>query len=193
MRQKRDSISNKSQIIHTVKSFLLNNKGKIGLLVLATFFVIGVNYSRAQEADDTQSVGSPAEIRETVQLTALNKDEQRLNQKFDVSITSAQRQKRVLVRGQWLRARDGKLFLVVNMDIKNNIRVAMHALPQDWMRLVKEENKEIAPTAHQGLVEIRPLSTKETNVAFVIDENETDFTINIGAVDQLDKTIKIEF
>ena len=193
MRQKKNLLTNKFPKLENITSGVMNHKGKIILMALAILFVFGVTRSRADESNDIQAEGSPVEIHESVQLAALNEDEQRLNQKFDVNITSAQRQKRVLVRGQWLRARDGKLFLVVNMDIKNNIRTAMHALPQDWLRLVKEEGKSIAPTAHQGLIEIRPLSTKETNVAFVIDENEKDFTVDVGAVDQLDKRFDVQF
>jgi hypothetical protein len=179
--------------LSTIKKFVLQHKTKLILLFIASIFLFGISKSRANnEPDPSELVGAPIDIGRSFDLRAKNKDGDTLVQTLNVTATTAQLQKRVLVRGNWIKARDGKLFLVVNLDVKNSINAPLYAVSQDWIRLVEQDDKKKAPTAHQGTVEIRPLSTKETNVGFVVDEGQKQFKLEVGATDGLGEIIEIQ-
>lgn len=178
-----------------VKNFVISHKTKLIPLVLVVLFILGIVKARMNaNTSDVEAAGSPIEINQQVQLRAQNEDGDILKQSFDITILNAQRQQRVLAKGQWLRARNGKVFLVITMDMKNSLPATLYAEPVDWIRLI-EGDKKIAPTAHQGMVEVRAQSTKETNVAFVVNENEKKFTLEIGGAYGIDQvqTLELEF
>lgn len=191
-------ITNSEQTSHSrftsLKSFLVNHKTKVIIFLLIAVFLFGVSKTRADKnTDQTGMVGTPITIGRAMDLRAKNADGDTLVQTVNVAVTTAQLQERVLVRGNWIKARDGKLFLILNLDIRNDVNAALYAVSQDWVRLIENDDKKKAPTAHQGMVEIRPLSTKETNVGFVVDEGQKQFLLEIGATDGQGELIEIQF
>ncbi len=186
--------STSSSRVSRLKSFLVTHKTKIAILLLVAVFLFGFSKTRADKnTDQTGMVGTPITINRSMDLRAKNADGDTLVQTVNVAVTSAQLQERVLVRGNWIKAREGKLFLILNLDIKNDINATLYAVSQDWVRLIEHDDKKKAPTAHQGMVEIRPLSTKETNVGFIVDEGQKQFLLEIGSTDGIGELIEIKF
>lgn len=191
MRQRISTESN--SMLANVKNFLLSNKLKI-IAVAAVLILVGNFIARRNNSSaDIQQIGSPVSLQYDLLIPAQNEDGDTVNRDLKIKVTDAQRQKRVLVKGSWVRAREGKVFIVVNMDVTNEARAILYGNPVDWARLVEDDAKKIAPSVHQGDLEIRPQSTKVTNIAFVVDENRTSATIELGRIWGLEDTINIEF
>lgn len=185
--------SEQNNVISNVKDFLVSNKFKI-VVIVAVVVLIGNFVARRNNSNaDIQQIGSPVSLQYGISIPAQNADGDTVNRDLKIKINDAQRQKRVLVKGNWVRAREGKIFIVVNMDVTNETRAILYGNPVDWARLVEDDVKKVAPSVHQGDLEIRPQSTKVTNIAFIVDENRSSATVELGRIWGLEDTINIEF
>ena len=99
----------------------------------------------------------------------------------------------LLVQGKRAKTREGKTFLIINMEVENTYSVPLYSFPVDIVRLVREDGKRIAPSVHQGTVEVRPISTKKSNVGFVVDPNDKDFKLEVGEVSGEKEILEISF
>jgi len=191
MRQRISSEQN--TLLATIKDFLFSHKLKI-IAIAAVLVLVGNFMARRNSSNaDIQQIGSPVSLQYDISIPAQNEDGDTVNRDLKIKVTDAQRQKRVLVKGSWVRAREGKIFIVVNMDVTNEARAILYGNPVDWARLVEDDAKKVAPSVHQGDLEIRPQSTKVTNIAFIVDENRTSATLELGRIWGLEDTIDIEF
>ncbi len=110
-----------------------------------------------------------------------------------VTINGADIDNSLLVQGKRARTREGKTFLILNMEVENEFQVPLYIFPVDLLRLVRDDGKKIAPSVHQGTVEIRPISTKKSNVGFVIDPDEKSFKLEIGELSGEKQLLEISF
>src|SRR3989344_1451433 len=140
---------------------------------------------------DNNSVGKTLPLSHNYEVVAKTKDGKNTNGKFPIEVTSAFRAESVLVQGQRVTARNNKEFLVLNMEISNNYNVPLYVHPVDSFRLINVDGKKFAPTAHQGNVEVRPQSTKTSNVGFVVPIGSKKFKVEVGELNG-EKTI-LEF
>lgn len=139
----------------------------------------------------TSSDGKVLPLSHNYEVVAKTKDGKNTNGRFPIEVISAQKTESVLVQGQRVTARNNKVFMVLNMEISNSYNVPLYTYPVDSFRLIDADGKKFAPTAHQGNVEVRPQSTKTSNVGFVVPEDATRFKVEIGELSG-EKTI-LEF
>lgn len=119
-------------------------------------------------------------LNQSFQVVALTKDGKNTNGNFKVDVTGAYRAPQLLVQGQTVVARNNKDFMVINMEITNNYNQPLYMYPVDSFRLIDAAGKKFAPTAHQGNVEVRPQSTKTSNVGFIVPTDLKKFKIEVG-------------
>lgn len=162
---------------------------KAVLLLLAIVAVVGAYFIFV--GDRETSTGKALPLSHNFDVVAKTKDGKNTNGKFPIEITSAQRTDSVLVQGQRVNARNNKQFLVLNMEISNNYNVPLYTYPVDSFRLIDNDGKKFAPTAHQGNVEVRPQATKTSNVGFIVPEGTKRFKVEVGELNG-EKTI-LEF
>lgn len=110
-----------------------------------------------------------------------------------LTISKATKQDSVTIQGQNAKAKDGKIFLVLDFGVKNDTQRVLYLLPVDLFRLVMNENTKVAPSAHQGLVEVRPVSTKFSNLGFVVDEKQKEFKFEVGEVEGEKQEMTVKF
>lgn len=139
--------------------------------------------------------GNPqANINQDFSVQARTKDKLRVRDTdLLVTLTNTTINNTLLIQGKRASTREGKTFLIINMEVENQFKVPLYIFPIDLLRLVREDGKRIAPSVHQGTVEVRPVSTKKSNVGFVIDPNEKDFKIEVGEVNRDKQVIEISF
>ena len=139
--------------------------------------------------------GNPqANINQDFSVQARTKDKLRVRDTdLLVTLTNTTINNTLLIQGKRASTREGKTFLIINMEVENQFKVPLYIFPIDLLRLVREDGKRIAPSVHQGTVEVRPVSTKKSNVGFVIDPNEKDFKIEVGEVSRDKQVIEISF
>lgn len=175
----------------------LNKKKRtlIGFLVAAIGLVIvGVAAVAAFSNNSLNPISkSSVDISKNFSVVARTKDGRPTDGTFPIKVTTAELTDNVLVQGKKATARNGKIFLVVYLEIENKYNVTLYNKPLDLLRLVRSDGKRIAPSVSQGDVEVRAISVKRTNVAFVVDKGEKNFTIEIGEIKGKKEAIQIKF
>ena len=139
--------------------------------------------------------GKPqAKINKELSVQARTRDKIRVSDaNLKVNLVNAEMANGLLVQGKRAKTREGKTFLIINMEVENTYAVPLYSFPVDIVRLVREDGKRIAPSVHQGTVEVRPISTKKSNVGFVVDPNDKDFKLEVGEVSGEKEILEISF
>ena len=139
--------------------------------------------------------GKPqAKINKELSVQARTRDKIRVSDaNLKVNLVNAEMANGLLVQGKRAKTREGKTFLIINMEVENTYAVPLYSFPVDLLRLVREDDKRIAPSVHQGTVEVRPISTKKSNVGFVVDPNDKDFKLEVGEVSGEKEILEISF
>ncbi len=119
-------------------------------------------------------------LKQTFSVVALTKDGKTTNGNFKVDVTGAYRADSILIQGSNVIARNGKDFLVINMELSNPYNLPLYNYPVDSFRLIGVDGKKYAPTAHQGNVEVRPQATKTSNVGFIVPKEIKKFKVEVG-------------
>lgn len=127
--------------------------------------------------------------------TFKGRDAQGVRGDIDLTLNflSARKQPEVLIRGQRARARNKKTFLVFEVSLTNNSSQVLYLDLQDLVRWVEDKETKIAPQIHQGNLEIRPQSTKKSNLGFVVPQERKDFTFQVGELDGQKQTFTVKF
>ena len=135
-----------------------------------------------------------AEINQEFSVQARTSEKIRVRDAdLTVTLTDADIDNVLLIQGKRATTREGKTFLIINMEVENKFEVPLYIFPIDLLRLVREDGKPIAPSVHQGTVEIRPVSVKKSNVGFVINPDEKAFRIEVGDVSSEKQILEISF
>lgn len=176
----------------------MNRKTKSVLVViiaLILIFVAGTAVVFAVNAfkTPTNQAGPTLEISKSFNSTGRTKDGRATDGTLPIKLTSAQIADSVLVKGEKATARNGKLLLIINLEIENKYQITLFSKPYNLLRLVRSDGKRIAPSVYQGDVEVLPISVKKTNLAFVIDPSEKHFTIEAGEVNGKKDAVQINF
>lgn len=108
-----------------------------------------------------------------------------------VTITTVDSSKKILISGKPATSRDGKLFLILNLDIDNSTTNQLNIRPVDFIRLQDSEGKSFAPDVHNDVVKAEPISIKKTRVGFVVDEVQKQFKFLIGEIGGSTQTLEI--
>jgi hypothetical protein len=162
---------------------------RLFLTLITLGVLVGLYFIFVAEDNDAARANLP--LAHNYEVVAKTKDGKNTNGKLPIEVTGAQKAEWVLVQGQRVTARNNKEFLVLNMEISNNYNVALYTYPVDSFRLIDSDNKKFAPTAHQGNVEIRPQSTKTSNVGFIVPKGTDRFKVEVGELNG-EKTV-LEF
>ncbi len=158
---------------------IISNPKRIAFTVIALLAAFGL-YTIFFGGSETNTATKILPLKQSFEVTAKTKDGKNTNGDFKVDVTGTFRAESLLVQGQRVAARNGKEFLVVNMEISNPYNVALYTYPVDTFRLLGVDGKKYAPTAHQGNVEVRPQSTKTSNVGFIVPQGTKKFKVEIG-------------
>lgn len=115
--------------------------------------------------------------------------------KIKMTVTTAEKNSEVLVKDQTFKAKDGKIFLIVNLELTNDSTRQLNIFPGDLIRLSVEgkEDRKFAPDLHNNMVLIAPISTKLDRVGFVVEEASSDYRLQVGELDGEKQTIKLNF
>lgn len=178
----RKRISFSSSSFGGVFKKIFSNIKVIGFIIMALLAAFGL-YSIFIGNNNSANNSAPANVlplKQSFSVVAQTKDDKTTNGNFKVDVTGAYRSDSVLVQGTSVVARNGKDFMVINMDITNQYNVPLYMYPVDSYRLIDTDGKKYAPTAHQGQVEVRPQSTKTSNVGFIVPKDQSKFKIEVG-------------
>lgn len=117
--------------------------------------------------------------------------------RFDFIVENAELQKQIIVQGKRATAVNGRIFLVFNLKIVNDLKFPMELPTRNFMRIILNNNDAelLAPDIHNDPVEVQAISTKYTRLGLAIDESAAKQTIRVqvGEVDGEKQTIELNF
>lgn len=99
-----------------------------------------------------------------------------------VNVNSLQRTERILYKGKPLVAREGKDFIVINIEVENSTNSRLTIRPVDFFRLIGENGKSYAPDIQTDPVKVEPLSSKNTRTIYIVGDDRKNLKFMIGEI-----------
>lgn len=165
----------------------------VPIIIVAVLLLLCIALVYRRNGSKDSGPVAETNLNQSVWVMGRDKDGNATENWVELTFNKAEKTKSVLIKGKSATAKDDKYFLVVYFEIRNESNRALYLLPVDLIRLVKAEGKLFAPSVHQSLVEVRPISTKVTNVGFVVEGNEKDFVLKVGEVGGRKNEIQVNF
>jgi hypothetical protein len=206
----------KRGFFHSIKTALgmgnrFNNKKrskKLLMLFIPLFIVvilvIGAIQALRQTGQTNATVlSSSVSKNATLKTTELNKDfsfpldDEKGKEigRFSYTLQSAEITNEIIVKGQRATAAPGRVFLIINLQLKNTLKQGLQINSRDYVRLSVNGNTEdlLAPEIHNDPVEVQAISTKFTRLGFALDKNAKDLVLIVGEIDGDKQEIPLKF
>ena len=99
----------------------------------------------------------------------------------------------IIVGGKKANAVEGRKFLVVNLKVENSLDQAVQINTRDYIRLsFNNSGSWVAPDIHNDPVEVQPLSVKLTRLGFPINNDDSDFKLQVGELNGQKEIISLD-
>ena len=111
------------------------------------------------------------------------------------TIESAELRDNIIVQGQSATSAPGRIFLVLNLKITNDLDKRLEITTRDYIRLQINDNHErLEFTIHNDPVEVGAISTRPTRIAIPIDDvDDQKLTLYIGEIKEEKERVEISF
>lgn len=179
---------------------LSRKKVRLGLLLIVGLFVFVGLGNRLVTGTSSQSNGSSG--------NGILGDKQNIEVEVDQSIeipigednvitytiTTAELQDSIVIRGQQAYPVDGKQFLVLNLKLSNTETQRVRLDTRDFIRLsVNDSPDRLAPAIHNDPVELQPISDQYTRLGFSVFLDDADYKLFLGEITEEKIEIPLEF
>lgn len=151
------------------------------LIILAIIIIVGLFFLAKSNVAVTSD--KTVTINKSYTVVARTSDKRLTNGNLTLTVTDAKITRSIVVKEQIANPVKGKVFLVIDMDIQNPYKVPLYVFPVNLFRLAENGNQKFAPSVDQGTVQIQPLSTKKSNVGFVVMPSDKKFLLDVGELD----------
>ncbi len=169
----------------------------VGVVVLIfAIFAVNINAMRTRSEGTTKAAKSiSAQINKSFDFTALDNQGKPTKNKITFTIASTEKTNQVMVNNKTYTATNQKLFLILNLEYKNDTTSSLNVFPGDLIRLTynNDDGNKFAPDLHNNLVPIAAISTKLDRVGFVVPDNVRNFKLFVGELDGKKETIPVNF
>lgn len=116
---------------------------------------------------------------------------------FNYIIQDAELRKQIIVKGQRATAVQGRVFLILNLKITNNLTQEMELPSRAYLRVIVNNNDAelLAADIHNDPVEVLGKSTKYTRLGLAINEADAKKTIKllVGEIEGEKQTVELNF
>lgn len=175
-----------------------HSKGKIkNFLALVVFvgltaLLVGLGWNVASKRIASQSrtsAGAPPKIAgsqsiqidQSIELDAINRKGKKLDKPLTFTITTVEKTKQIIVKGRRATAVEGRIFLIVNLYMRNDNEKEAILQTRQLVRLLPDS---LAPSIHNDIpvVEVPAIATLPGRVGFAINENAHDLKLQVGTI-----------
>ena len=170
---------------------IFKSKGLIFAVVLVILVGAGIVWVRARSNNDSTanvsdqayvSEGDKAELNKKFSIAIRSSDGKETGQALVINVASLQRTERILYKGKPLVSREGKDFIVINIEIENSTNNRLTVRPVDFFRLVADNGKNYAPDIQTDPVKVEPLSSKNTRTIYIVTDGRKNLKFLIGEI-----------
>lgn len=209
-------VMKKSSFSEKFKAFRKLNRKKLFKMVfpiVLIVIVLGVAIAIVKNLPDAQSTptaisnSSSTEIKVASALATQNLDKQmqfplkdangKEVGKFEYTIQNAEVRKQIVVQGRNATAVSGRVFLIFNLKLKNNLDKALQLNTRDYIRISVASNpsEKLAADIHNDPVEVQAISTKYTRVGLALEEKDAHqpIEITVGEIGGAKQTVTLNF
>lgn len=191
----------KSRVGNTFRFAKSHKKVSAGVIVV-TLLIVFVAVAKVTGNNPQAVVGGAASaansqnninVNRRFEIPIKTKDGTETGEKLAITITNVEKTPSILIQNKPAKTKEGKTFLVINIEIQNDTKKQLNVRPIDMVRLVGTDGRNYAPDVHNNEVPSEPVSLKKTRVGYVVDEGQNKFKLLIGEVRSSQETIEIEF
>lgn len=198
-RKVKDGDANTTSRMTDLKNLILKQKFTIGALVVGVIVLIAV-FSGSDGKAATSSKTSPSasvnpastvQVNKTFTFNAINAQKKAVP--VTLTIGSVELKKEIKVQDETKTSGQGKQFLLMRIEIENSLTEKLAITTADLIRLTAG-TKKFAPDYHNATVVLDPLSIRKDLIAFIVSNNDKEFTFQIGelAGDKEPVTVKFQ-
>lgn len=166
------------------------------LIILSLFVVNNKILRKSSVGSSNITKGISLKVDKSSDFPALTNQGKPINTtKIKFKVATAEKTSQVLVNDKVFTAKNNKMFLIVNLELKNDATSLVNILPGDLIRLTidgDEENK-FAPDLHNNLVPVAAISTKLDRIGFVIPQETRDFKLYVGELEGKKEQVSLNF
>lgn len=175
--------------------FILSRKKLFIGLAVVLLIAVGWLGIRARRAGTVQAKAISVDLKKSYQFSALTNQGKTANDKIKFTLVNAQKTDQVSVQDKTFTAKNNKLFLIVNLELKNDATQSLNIMPGDLIRLSYngDDSNMFAPDLHNNLVLVAAISTKLDRVGFVIPDDAKNFKLTVGELDGKKDTVSFNF
>ena len=187
---------NKIDFEKIMKKFKNTFSSKLVIIAAAVIIVVlGAWYFTKNNSADSNTVSlspqSTGRLDKKLSFPIRNKDGKETGNSLTVTFTSLERTDKLLYGGKPLTAKQGKDFVVNNIEIENTTKDRLSVRPVDFIRLVDENGKNYAPDIQINALKVEALSTKKTRTIFIVSENSKTLKFLIGEINGNRETVEV--
>ncbi|MBI4036908.1 hypothetical protein HY385_00605 [Candidatus Daviesbacteria bacterium] len=188
-----------------LKKFLTKKRVLVGgMVVIAALVVIAIFSSLSSKPTNnpnqvSASTNTQQNIVNPTATISLNKefDVTPPNQKNKIKyiIDTVELRPEIVIKGQKATAVLGKTFLIINLKLQNKDNTPVAVNTRDYVRLIvnNQSQETFAADIHNDPVEIQPISTKLTRIAFPVSSSDKNFKLQVGEIEGAKTTVDLNF
>lgn len=173
------------------KNFFLLLGAILILLLIFVFLFSKEKFFSSKKEESKPRISVSTDINRSFVFSA--KDKAGEEEEISFVIILVKKANQIAVKGQSIEPQEGKAFLVLNLEMENKTNEPLFLYPSNFVRLVGAEGKKFAPDFHNDVAQIEPISVKRDQVAFIVPEEENNFAVLVGELDEEKETVEINF
>jgi hypothetical protein len=131
------------------------------------------------------------EINETMLIPIKDSEDNTITE-IDYKLVSYEFRNEIVAGGKLANSIDGREFLIITLEIKNNSENTIDINSRDYLRLSVNNDSWLSPEVHNDPVVIQPLSTKITRVGFIVNTTDDNFSLKLSEIGEEGKTINLQ-
>lgn len=168
------------------------------LIIVVGLTFAGISKSRANlksEALVGTETSSSAQVvvNKSFDVPIKNSDGKPTGQDLKITITSVGESDSILIQNKPAKTKNGKTFLLINMEIQNDTKSELKIKPVDMVRLVGTDGKTYAADVYNNDVSAEAVSLRKTRIGYVVDKSQRTFRLLIGEVRGEQSPIDVNF
>lgn len=177
---------------------------KIALVVLVIVLMLGfitfkiakphkATINGANSATSSENSSTKINVNKKFDVSIKTQDGKETGDKLHVTITTIEKTDSIIAQDKPVRTKDGKIFLLVNMEIENTTKQELAIKPNDMVRFIDNEGRSFAPEVYNNGVKADAVSIKKTRVGYVVDSAQNTYKLMIGEVRVKQEQIEVSF
>lgn len=169
---------------------------KIAIIAVAVVLVVlGAWYFTKNSKADSNTVSlspqSTGKLDKQVSFPIRDREGKDTGNRLTVTFTTLERANKLLYGGKPLTAKQGKDFVVSNIEIENTTKDRLTVRPVDFIRLVDSNGKNYAPDIQTNSLKVEALSIKKTRTIFIVNEEPKTLKFLVGEINGNRETVEV--